>query len=205
MAITVIYAVELPELERWVGARDERLLREARATLRDADDDEEWEEAELQLLDRLLVRLVSEGKLYEGLEPEERYYLTQLLIDLFDEYVDSEAVVDEIPHERMIAGLDALRAREPSVEPLCRFFSQGRVLGGDDVLWPRDEDIDDLLPFFGYVRQAELTAMLPALERALQAGSRGAGKDRTLQAVKPLLTAARLALETERDLLSFTG
>jgi hypothetical protein len=205
MAVTVIYAVELSELERWVGAQDERLLREARETLRDADEGEEWEESELQLLDRLLVRLVNEGKLYEGLEPEERYYLTQLLIDLFDEFVDSEAVVDEIPHERLVAALDGLRAREPSLEPLCRYFIQGRTLGGDVSLWPRDGDIDDLLPFFGYVRQAELAPMLPALERALQGGARAGGKDRVLHPVKPLLSAARLALETERDLLSFTG
>jgi hypothetical protein len=205
MAITVIYAVELPELERWMGARDERLLREARETLRDTDEGEEWEEAELQLLDRLLVRLVNEGRLYEGLEPEERYYLTQLLIDLFDEFVDSEAVVDEIPHDRLLAALDALRAREPSLEPLSRFFAQGRTLGGDDTLWSRDEDIDDLLPFFGYLRQSELRELLPALDRALQLGARGGGKDRALQPLKPLLSAVRLALETERDLLSFTG
>jgi hypothetical protein len=205
MAVTVIYAVELEELERWVGARDDRLLREARQTLRDTDEGEEWEEAELQLLDRLLLRVVNEGSLYDGLPPEERYYLTQLLIDLFDEFVDSEAVVDEIPHDRLVAGLDALRAREPALEPLSRYLAQGRTLGGDDTLWPRGEDIDDLLPFFGYLRQIELAALLPALERALQPSAMGGSKDRSLHPVRPLLSAVRLALDTERDLLSFTG
>jgi hypothetical protein len=201
MAVTVIYAVELAELERWVGCRDERRLREARELLDEQEDGEGWEPEERELLDRLLLRLTNEGKLYDGLAPEERYYLTQLLIDLFDEFVDSEAVTDEVPHERLVAALDALRRREPSLEPLARFFAQGRTLAADAILWPRDEDIDDLLPFFGYLRRAEIEPLLPALERALQR----AGKDRFLQPARALPAALRLALETERDLLSFTG
>src|SRR6266498_5791326 len=122
MAVTVIYAVELTELEQWAGSRDERRLRDARTLLREGDEGEEWEPEELQVLDRLLVRLVNEGKLYEGLPPEERYYLTQLLVDLFDEFVDSEAVTDEVPHERLVAALDALRGREPALDPLVRYF-----------------------------------------------------------------------------------
>jgi hypothetical protein len=198
MATTVIYAVELAEMERWVGARDERQLQEARAALREAAEEEEWEPAELEVLERLLVRVVMEGNLYEGLPPEERYYLTQLLIDLFDEFVDSEAVTDEIPHERLVAAMDALRGREPALEPL-RFLAQGRALGGHDILWPRDEDLDDVLPFFGYLRHAELAALAPALERALGRAGREA------QAARSLPAALRLALETERDLLAFTG
>ncbi len=199
MAVTVIYAVELAELESWVGARDNRRLREARDLLREAGDDEEWEPDELKLLDRLLDRIVNEGKLYEGLPAEERYYMTQLLIDLFDEYVDSEAVTEELDHPRLVASLDALRQREPALELMARAFSQGRTLGGDQILWPRDEDIDDLLPFFGYVRQSELSLVLPALERGLQRVGR------TGQAAKPLSAALRRALETERDVVSFTG
>jgi hypothetical protein len=199
MATTVIYAVELEELERWVGARDERLLREARELLREGAEEEEWEPEELRVLDRLLVRLVNEGKLYEGLDPSERYYLTQLLIDLFDEFVDSEAVTDEAPHQNLVSALDALKAREPALEPLARFFSQGRTLGGEESLWRRDEDLDDVLPFFGYLRRAELTALGPALERGLQRAGASAKAARSLPA------AVHLALETERDLLSFTG
>jgi hypothetical protein len=199
MATTVIYAVEMEELERWVGARDERMLREARELLREGSEEEEWEPEELKLLDRLLARLVNEGRLYEGLNPSERYYLTQLLIDLFDEYVDSEAVADEVPHRNLVAALDVLKAREPALEPLCRSFSQGRTLGGDEVLWRRDEDLDDVLPFFGYLRRAELPELLPALERGLQRAGNAAKAARSLPA------AVRLALETERDLLSFTG
>ena len=201
MAVTVIYAVELTELEQWAGSRDERRLRDARTLLREGDEGEEWEPEELQVLDRLLVRLVNEGKLYEGLPPEERYYLTQLLVDLFDEFVDSEAVTDEVPHERLVAALDALRGREPALDPLVRYFAQGRTLGGDDTLWPRGEDIDDVLPFFGYLRRSEIEPLLPALERALQR----AGKERAVQHARGLPAALRLAQETERDLLSFTG
>jgi hypothetical protein len=199
MAVTVIYAVEMEELERWVGARDERMLREAREALREGGEDEEWETEELKLLDRLLVRMVNEGKLYEGLDPSERYYLTQLLIDLFDEFVDSEAVTDEVPHPTLVSALDALKSREPALEPLCRFFSQGRTLSGDETLWRRDEDLDDVLPFFGYLRRAELQDLAPALERGLQRAGNAA------KAARSLLAAIRLALETERDLLSFTG
>jgi len=199
MATTVIYAVEMEELERWVGARDERMLREARELLREGSEEEEWEPEELKLLDRLLVRVVNEGKLYEGLDPSERYYLTQLLIDLFDEFVDSEAVTDEAPHKTLVSALDALKSREPALEPLARFFSQGRTLGGDEILWRRNEDLDDVLPFFGYLRRAEMADLLPALEHGLQrAGS-------TAKAVRSLPAAVRLAVETERDLLSFTG
>jgi hypothetical protein len=199
MAVTVIYAVEMSELERWVGARDPRMLREAQETLREGDEEEEWEPEELRVLDRLLARMVNEGKLYEGLEPQERYYLTQLLIDLFDEFVDSEAVTDEVPHPNLVTALDALRQREPALDPLGRYFSQGRTLGGDEVLWRRDEDIDDVLPFFGYLRRAELQDLVPALEPALQRVGSAAKAARSLPA------AVRLALETERDLLSFTG
>jgi hypothetical protein len=199
MATTVIYAVEMEELERWVGARDERKLREARELLREGSDDEEWEPEELKVLDRLLVRVVNEGKLYEGLDPSERYYLTQLLIDLFDEFVDSEAVTDEVPHPTLVSALDALKAREPAVEPLARFFSQGRRLGGDEILWRRDEDLDDVLPFFGYLRRAELAEIAPALERGLQRAGSAAKPVRSLPA------AVHLAVQTERDLLSFTG
>jgi hypothetical protein len=201
MAVTVIYAFELVELEQWAGARDERRLREARTLLREGDEGEEWEPEELQVLDRLLVRLVNEGKLYEGLPPEERYYLTQLLVDLFDEFVDSEAVTDEVPHDRLVTALDTLSGRVPALEPLARYFSQGRTLGGAETLWPRGEDIDDVLPFFGYLRHAEIEPLLPALEHALGR----TGKDRTVQPARPLPAALRLALQTERDLLSFTG
>lgn len=200
MAVTVIYAVELAELERWVGAHDARMLREAREALREGEEEEEWEPEELRVLDRLLARVVNEGKLYEDLEPPERYYLTQLLIDLFDEFVDSEAVTDEVPHAALVIALDALRDREPALTPL-RFFAQGRALGSDAVLWDRREDLDDLLPFFGYLRHTELPELLPHLERALQSPPRGG----VPPAVRSLPSAIRLAIDTERDLLSFTG
>jgi hypothetical protein len=207
MAVTVIYAVDLSDLERWVGARDERWLAEVREILRDEEEGEEWEPEERELLERLLVRMANEGKLYEGLGPEERYYLTQLLIDLFDEYVDSEAVTDEIPHDRLVIALDELRRREPAMEPLCRAIAEGRTLGGNETLWPRDEDIDDVLPFFGYLRHQELAPLLPAFVRTHSAGAGrgGRGKESGGQILRALPAALRLAVETERDLLSFTG
>jgi hypothetical protein len=205
MAVTVIYAVELSELERWAGVRDPRMLRDAREALREGEEEEEWEPEELRVLDRLLIRMVNEGKLYEGLDPQERYYLTQLLIDLFDEFVDSEAVTDEVPHMALVSALDALKNREPALAPLCRHLSQGRTLDGDDALWPRDEDLDDVLPFFGFVRCAELERLLPTLERGIQSLPRLGKTERAARVVRALPGALRLAIETERDLLSFTG
>src|SRR4051794_16127910 len=110
MATIVLYAVDLDELRSWAGRGDARALEAARAALRE-DDEAEWEPQELELLDRLLVRVVMEGKLYAGLEPEARYYLTQLLIDLFDEYVDSEAVSDELPLKALEEGLAPVQRR----------------------------------------------------------------------------------------------
>jgi hypothetical protein len=205
MAVTVIYAVELAELERWVGARDASMLREAREALREGEAEEEWEPEELRVLDRLLARVVNEGKLYEGLAAQERYYLTQLLIDLFDEFVDSEAVTDEVPHMTLVSALDALQSRTPALAPLCHYFSQGRTLGGGDVLWRRDEDLDDVLPFFGYLHRVEIERLLPSVELAVSPGSHGGKADHAARVVRALPGALRLALETERDLLSFTG
>lgn len=207
MAVTVIYAVELHDLERWVGARDERWLREARDLLREEEEGEEWESEEREVLERLLERMAIDGKLYQGLAPEERYYLTQLLIDLFDEYVDSEAVTDEVPHDRLVAALGDLRRREPALEPLCRAITEGRALSSDEPLWSRDQDIDDVLPFFGYVRHAELVTLQPVLQQASAAGAgpRGRGKTGGDSILRALSAAVQLAVETERDLLSFTG
>src|SRR5262245_33098450 len=94
MASVVFYAVDIDDLASWVGRRDRRALEAARQALRE-DEEADWQPAEWEVLDRLLVRMVEEGKLYDGLSAEEQYYLTQLLIDLFDEFVDSEAVSEE--------------------------------------------------------------------------------------------------------------
>src|SRR5262245_17540108 len=84
MATVVLYAVDLEEMRRWVGSGDAALLGEGLAILRE-DEEADWEPEEVALLERLLRRMVFDGRLYEGLAEEERYYLTQLLVDLFDE------------------------------------------------------------------------------------------------------------------------
>ena len=96
MATIILYAVDLEELRGWVGRGDARALAAARRALHE-DEEADWEPGETELLNRLLDRVVMGGQLYEGLAPEERYYLTQLLVDLFDEFVDSEAVSDSRP------------------------------------------------------------------------------------------------------------
>ena len=86
MPTIILYAVEIAEMEAWVGARDTRLLREAKQIVRE-EVDGGWDEPDLAVLDRLLDRMIQEGRLYEGLDEPESYYLTQLLIDASDGFI----------------------------------------------------------------------------------------------------------------------
>jgi hypothetical protein len=196
----------MAEMERWVGARDDRLLQEAKEILRE-DPEVEWEEPELRLLDGLLTRVIQEGRLYEGLEKEETYYLTQLLIDLFDELVESEAVLEEVPLEALDQALGPLAVRDARLEEARRWLIQGRLLGSDRTVWDRTAAIEEFLPYFGYVRQSELAPLAAAAEAAAAAGRppRPAARDRTGPVLKQLAAACREALDTERDLLSFVS
>ncbi|MBM3459337.1 MAG: hypothetical protein FJX77_12505, partial [Armatimonadetes bacterium] len=97
----VFYSVHLAELEEWIGSGSEPRFQEAWAVVRDAEEGD-WEPQELAVLERLLRRLILEGKHYPGLQPDEQYYLTQLLIDLLDEYVDQDALTEEIPLARLL-------------------------------------------------------------------------------------------------------
>lgn len=207
MATVILYAVDLDEMRRWVGCGDAALVREG-LTILTEDEEADWEPEEVDLLERLLRRMVMEGRLYEGLPEEERYYLTQLLIDLFDELVESEAVSDELPLDGLEAALAPLRSGEAS--DLARFLTRGRLFGSDEPAWDGRGSLEDLLPYFGALTRDELPLLIAALE-ALPAASahrpgrrRGGGKgeERLLAAVRQ---GAREALETERDLLAFVS
>src|SRR5205823_5424154 len=151
MATVILYAVEIAEMERWVGSRDATLVSEAKAAIRE-DEEAEWDSEELQVLDRLLERMIQDGKLYEGLGEEETYYLTQLLIDLFDEFVESEAVADEMPLDAFQQALAPLRTAGKEVAQACDWLTRGRLLGTDrTVSGERVEE--EALPYFGYVRR----------------------------------------------------
>jgi hypothetical protein len=202
MPTIILYAVEIAEMERWVGSRDTNLLREAKAIVRE-DEDADWEREELELLDRLLERMIQEGRLYEGLGPDETYYLTQLLIDLFDELVESEAVSEEMPLEALDQALGQLRPESEAIAQARRWLTRGRRLGSDHVL--REGPIDeDELPYFGYLRHAELGPVAGAAGSAPRAPARGS-RDRSAAILKQLAAAFREAQDTERDLLSLVG
>src|SRR5205823_3702934 len=141
--------------------RDARLLQEAKEIVRE-DPDAGWEESELVVLDRLLERMIQEGRLYDGLDEEESYYLSQLLIDLFDELVESEAVSDEMPLEALDRALGQAGA-SAAVQDARRWLVHGRLLGTDRTVWDRSRNLEELLPYFGYVRHAELGPLAAAL------------------------------------------
>jgi hypothetical protein len=208
MATVVLYAVDLEEMRRWVGSGDSTLVREGMAILRE-DEEADWEEEELALLERLLRRVVMEGQLYEGLPPEERYYLTQLLVDLFDELVESEAVSEELPLAALESALAPLRGAGGPAAAMAGWLTHGRLFGSDEPVWDGRGDIDDVLPYFGTVTRDELPALIDVLE-PLGEGTparRGArGKKASPSRLLPqLLAGCRAALETERDLFAFVA
>ncbi len=200
MANVVCYAVDLADLTGWVGREDLRAVDAVRTALRE-DEEADWEPQELELLDRLLDRVVMQGQLYEDLAREERYYLTQLLIDIFDEFVDPEAVTEEWPLGLLEEALAPLLRGGGPVAGLAGYLSRGRELGGDAFLRPGNEPPDDLLPYFGYVSLAEL----PALRDAIEAVAGGGRRSRSSTALNELARACRLCMESERDLLAFVG
>jgi hypothetical protein len=223
MATLLLYAVDLEEMRRWVGSGDASLIREGMTILRE-DEEADWEPEELTLLERLLRRIVTDGRLYDGLSAEERYYLTQLLVDLFDELVESEAVSDELPLSAVESALAPLRnaggpAASAHAHPGAGWLTHGRLFGTDEPAWDGQGDIDDVLPYFGTVTREELPALIAALEPLGDAAAkrrgrssperspRGAGgkKAGPERVIPQLLTACRAALETERDLFAFVA
>lgn len=212
MTTVVLYAADLEEMRRWVGSGDAALVREGLAILKE-DQEADWEPEELTLLERLLNRMVMEGRLYESLPEEEAYYLTQLLIDLFDELVESEAVSDELPMLALEEALGPLRDAGGPAGAAATWLTRGRRFGGDDPIWSGQGEIDDLLPYFGAVTREELPALVEALQarfstlappssggRRASRRARSGGAERLLQCV---LEACRMA--QERDLVSFVS
>lgn len=195
-AHVVLYAVDLDELREWVGSMDEERFRMAWEAVQD-DEDSDWEPEELTRLEALLRRLIFEGHLYEGLADEEKYYLTQLLIDLFDEFGDHEALSEDVPLEPLVRATDAMRDKEGA--RLARYLVRGRELNGDQVLW-KDGPVADVLSFLGYVTRQEAPALVQALDTFM---ARPEGKAHRL--AKLLRSAAAECADAELDLVSFVG
>lgn len=193
----VLYSVDLQELREWIGCKDEARFQAAWDVIRE-DEDSEWEPEELVVLERLLRRLIFEGKLYDRLAAEEHYYLTQLLIDLFDEYVDQEALSDDIPLDRLMSEVEAL-PHDGEAYRLCSFLVRGRQLGGDRLIWGGGP-VEDVLSYLGYLSSEECGRLAKALEEGPR---RPAGRPSAL--VKQIRTAAEECARAELDLLSFIG
>jgi hypothetical protein len=194
----VLYAVDLDELREWVGCLDEERFRAAWEVIQE-DEDSDWEPEELARLEVLLRRLVFEGKLYDGLADEEKYYLTQLLIDLFDEFGDHEALTEDVPLEPLLKATEAMSRASSEGARLARYLVRGRELNGDAVLW-KDGPVADVLSFMGYVTRHEAAALVTALDAFM---ARPEGKAHRL--AKPLRAAAAECAEAELDLVSFVG
>jgi len=196
-AHAVLYAVDLDELRQWVGCRDQRRFDEAMQALRE-DEDSEWEPEELAVLERLLRRLVFEGKLFDGLAEDERYYLSQLLIDLFDEYVDQEALTEDIPLQQLAREADTLPGGSEPAKMLA-WLVRGRELGGEQQLWT-EGPVQDVLSYLGYLTREECARLPGALDRDLARTRKRPGG-----IMKQVRSAAEECARAELDLVSFVG
>jgi hypothetical protein len=199
VASVVLYAVDLGDLLAWVGRGDEHALAAARTALRE-DEESDWQVAEWELLDRLLRRMVIEGKLYDGLSSDERYYLTQLVVDLFDEFVDSEAVSEEWPLAALDEALGAARRGGPRVKGLIDHLLRGRTLCGRQALHRPGEELDEVLPYIGFLHLDEAQELEQALQRP-PPSVRG----RALAAWRAVASACRACRETDRDVISLVA
>lgn len=199
----VLYAADLSDLERFVGCGDEMRFREARAVLDDEEAD--WEPEERAVLERLLRRMVFDGALYAGLEPLDRYYLTQLLVDLFDEFAAPDALTEDLGHEALMRALESVPAGTPARRGLS-WLARGRELGGTGPLWTTGP-IEDCLALMGYVRRTEADEFARSLGEAIErirsrpprGGARSSG---VLAAVR---NAAAECARAELDLVSLVS
>ncbi len=195
----VFYSVDLTDLLDWIGCADSEREREAWALVQ-ADEDSDWEPEELEVLQKLLHRVIHEGKLYDGLGPDERYYLTQLLMDLFDEYVDQEHLSEDLPLSELLPLLDEA---PPAARPALTWLLRGRQLGGDGLIW-EDGKVEDVLAYTGYLTTAEAASLVQALDGGKPAsGARPARKPS--RALRGMRDMAALCAESGSDLVSFIG
>jgi hypothetical protein len=192
----ILYAADLDELRRWIGSKDERWFDEALRAIRD-DEDAGWEGDLLPVLERLLRRMVFEGQLYAGLTEDDRYYLTQLLVDLCDEYVDLDPLTEELPLDRLLPAVEEL-PRGGEARKQLAWLVRGRELGGDGVLW---DDSGEFTPaYVGYVRRSEVARLKAELEEPVKRP--GARPNSFL---KQIGAAAEECARAELDLVSFVG
>ena len=193
----ILYAVDLDELRDWLGCADQARFDEAWAAVRE-NEDADWEPEELEVLERLLRRVIFEGRLYDGLTPDEVYYLTQLLIDLFDEFVDQDALSEDLPLDGMLQAVDTL-PRNSDAAKTARWLVRGRQLNGEDVIWNKGE-VEEVLAYFGYLTREEAAGFVTALDAAL-----ARTRTRPSGLLKQLRNAAEECAQAELDLVSFVG
>lgn len=197
----LLYSADLRELTSVIGAgrrADFDLIWEE---VEGSDEEEGWEPAALPLLRELLERLVFQGKAYEGLAEERRYLLTQLVVDMFDLFVDSDPEEDclsaEVPLSHWQGVVDGMPPNSPG-RRMGSWLIRGREIVGDGLLW-RSGRPEDFCPYLGFVRASELPEFLGALSAPTPAAPRVArlrGK---------LRQAVQLCLERECDLVSLVG
>lgn len=194
-ANVVLYAVDLNELREWLGCKDQARFKEAWTVIQE---DEEWDEGALEIMQDLLKSLINEGKLYAGLDEAERYLLTQVLVDLFDEFVDQDALTEDIPLDRFLQVVDEL-PRGSEAAKLGRMLLRGRELNGEGELWTGGPE-KFVSPYFGYVTRDEAPRLIASLdEAAKRLRSRPSG------IFKQLRAAAEECVRAEMDLLSYVG
>ena len=196
-ASVVLYAVDLDELTSLIGCKNQESLDAAWEAVRD-DEDLEWEPEELEVLQRLLRRLIFDGKLYDGIASEERYYLTQLLIDLFDEFVDQEALSEDLPFDKLHAALEAL-PRKSDAHRLAAYLTRGREVGGEGQLWTEGR-VDEMLSLLGYLKPEECTRLAESLAEEMQRM-----KERPSGLLKQVRSAAEECSTAGMSLISFVG
>lgn len=194
-AHVVLYVVDLDDLRGWVGCGDARKQAEAWEAIQE---DDEWDSDALEMLKELLGRVVMEGKLYEGLGEAEHYLVTQILVDLFDEFVDQDAISEDIPLDRFMPVVETFK-RGSEAAKFGRWLCRGRELNGDAVLWEGGPE-RFVSPYFGYVTRDEAPKFLAALDEVLKQ-ERG----RPSGILKQLRAAADECARAELDLLAYVG
>ncbi|MCC2668584.1 MAG: hypothetical protein K0Q72_1055 [Armatimonadetes bacterium] len=194
-AHVVLYVVDLQELRDWIGCKDPKRFNEAWEAIRD---DDEWDKDALGLLQDLLSRVIFEGKLYDGLDDSERYLMTQILVDLFDEFVDQDAISEDIPLDRFVQVVDEL-PRGSEAARMSKWLVRGREFDGEKVLWEGGPD-RFASPFFGFVTREECPKLMAALD---EAGKRQ--RTRPSGILKQLRAAADECARAELDLLAYVG
>lgn len=197
----ILYAVELGELLEWIGCADDTRYQEAWQALQEDEDEDEgggWEPRALPVLERLLKRIIYEGKLYEELDEDERYLVTQILIDLFDAFVDQDPLSEEMPLDRLQVVVDQL-PRGSEAHRLAGFLIRGREVRGTRHLWEKGS-AEDVGPYLGYVTREEAARLVEGLDAAMQRQ-----KSRPSGLLKQLRNAADECARAELDLVSFIG